>query len=247
MKRFEFKGITIFYDEAIEDKEKKPRILVTGFRGFGLVGYISVLHLVNSLNCSRVGYIVTRYMPEAISPGKDRIAAPFELFHCTTSKFDAIILVNHEIPDDRERTRYAEAVIRWAKSIGVDELYLVGGFDSRFKQGDEKLRWLCTSKCVRSLSEPKMSEGLYVIGPLALFILFSEIYELPAIVVLPYTDTSRPDHRAAAVAVEAFSRIYGVKVDVSELYEEAKKVEEIIAIMEKQREAMTATSERVYM
>ena len=93
-----------------------------------------------------------------------------------------------------------------------------------------------------------MQQGLYVIGPLALVLLYAEIFDLPAVAILPYAEASRPDPRAAAVAVKRIGELYGFKVGVEDLLEEARKIEEMINMLEKQqRETTMPSSERVYM
>ncbi|HIQ11190.1 MAG TPA: proteasome assembly chaperone family protein [Pyrodictium sp.] len=244
--------IIITNDKLFEEfKEAENSVFISGFKGYGMVGYITVVHIVEHLGCERAGIVVTKYMPEAITVDKSGIVSPFELYVCRgTDKVSIMALVNHDLPDVRERTRYADAIIRWAANIGVNEAVFFGGFDARYRTGDEKLRWVATSMWTKKLKEPKMESGLYIIGPLALFTLFSEIYKLPALVILPYAETSRPDPRAAAIAVETFAKLYGLNIDTKELYEKARLIEEKIMELEEQKEVMQAppgASERVYM
>ncbi len=243
MKVYSHRTVRVYYDEG----GLKPGFyFVTGFKGYGLVGYIATLYLAEKLGCRWMGAVVTRYMPEAVTYSDGRIVAPFELLSCLDGKL--VILLNHDVPHDRERTVFAEAVVKWVRDAGAGEAIFVGGFDSRFKSGDEELRWIATTSSKRRLSEPVMSKGLYVVGPLALLTLFAELYGLPALVILPYAEASRPDPRAAAVAVKRVASIVGFEIDVRELLEEAKKIEELVAAMERQREAArTGEVERVYM
>ncbi len=243
MKVFVHRSVRIFYDESLEGRAET---FVTGFRGYGLVGYIATMYLAEKLGCRRSGAVVTRYMPEAVTVDGGRIVAPFEIVSCLDGRL--VVLLNHDVPHERERSVYAEAVVLWLKDIGVREAIFIGGFDSRFRSGSEQLRWLATSTCSRKLPEPPMEKGLYVVGPLALLTLYAELYKLPALVILPYTEAMRPDPRAAAVAVRRVSEIIGVAVDVGELLEEAERIEEMVARMERQREAAQASApERVYM
>ncbi len=239
------KSIKVFYDEDMEGSD----LLITGFKGFGAVGYITTLHLVEKLNCKLAGYIVTKYMPEEVTPdNKNNLAAAFTIYSCSLSNHKAVIIVNHDVPLPQERTRFAETLVKWAKNIGVHEAVLVGGFDSRFKEGSEVLRWIATSHYQKQLEEPRMQQGLYVIGPLALVLLHAEILGLPAVAILPYAEASRPDPRAAAIAVKRIGELYGFEVGVEDLLEEARKIEEMINMLEKQqRETMMPSSERVYM
>jgi uncharacterized protein len=243
MKAFIHRSIRILYDEAIEGRSAT---FITGFKGYGLVGYIATMYLAEKLACKPAGVVLTRYMPEAVTVHGDRIVAPFEIVSCMDGKL--LMLLNHDVPHDRERSLFAEAVVLWLKDIGVSEAIFIGGFDARFRTGKEELRWLATSSSKRRLPEPPMEQGLYVVGPLALLTLFAELYKLPALVILPYSDAMRPDPRAAAVAVRRVADLLSITIDVTELLKEAEKIEEMIARMEKQREAVQmGAAERVYM
>ncbi len=244
MKELSHKGVRIIYeDERISEKP----VYVTGFRGYGLVGYITTLYLAEKLKCERIGVVITRYMPEAVTTDGGRIVAPFEILACFDGRL--LVQVNHDIPHERERTFFAEAIAKWLREIDVSEAILVGGFDARFKKSSEELRWLATRASRRKLEEPIMEKGLYVIGPLALLTLFADLYNIPAIVILPYTEAMRPDPRAAAVAVRKIASIIGFEIDVGELLEEAERIEKMIESMEKRREeAMQPREpEKVYM
>lgn len=241
---YEHKGVRIFYSSDVLESE----FFVTGFKGYGAVGYISTLHLVEALNCRVSGFIVTRYMPEAVTPGKEGgVVTPYTLYACESGGRRFSVLVNSDIPLPQERTRFAEAIIKFLVK-GIPEAVLVGGFDSRFREGGETFRWVSTRSYRRRIDAPRMDEGLYVIGPLALLLMFAEIYSYPAIAILPYTEAARPDPRAAAEAIRVIGRLYGVEVDVSKLLEQAKKIEEMIVKLEaQQREATPSASERAYM
>lgn len=226
-------------------------VFVTGFKGFGMVGYISVVHMAEKLNCSRVGAVLTKYMPEAVTVEDYGVTYPFEIFACREGDLALILLLCHDIPSGQERSVFAEAVIRWVKRLGVDEAVFFGGFDSRYKVGEENLRWVKTSACGRELEEPMMASGLYIVGPLALLTMYAELYHVPALVLLPYAEASRPDPRAAAIAIEKFSELYGVSIGVEELYEKARIIEEEMIKLEEQKEkstaAFTGAADKVYM
>jgi len=245
-KSFTYKTVKIYYVGDVVNSD----LYVTGFKGFGAVGYITTLHLVEKLDCSRAGYIMTKYMPEEATIDKSGVlAAAFTLYACRVGDKKLLVQVNHDLPLPQERMRFASAIIEFLRNVGIAEAVFVGGFDSRFKRGEEELRWVKTTAYKRELNAPLMDQGLYVVGPLALLLIAAEIRGFPAAAVLPYAEAARPDPRAAAVAVRTIGRLYGVEVGVEDLLEEARKIEEMIIEMEKQqREAMTPpSSERVYM
>ncbi len=253
MVEYRFSSVRIMLEKPLKELVKGASriVFVTGFKGFGMVGYISVVHLVEKLNCSRVGAVLTKYMPEAVTIENYGVTYPFELFACREGDLALIILLCHDLPSGQERSVFTEAIARWLRDVGVDEAVFFGGFDSRYRMADEKLRWVKTSACRRSLDEPMMASGLYIVGPLALLTMYAELYRVPALVILPYAEAGRPDPRAAAIAIEKFSELYGVSVSVEELYEKARIIEEEIIKIEEQKEKSAATftgaADKVYM
>lgn len=46
-------------------------VLITGFHGIGLTGYIAVTHLINTFRAERIGYIETEFMPPLVFMNAD--------------------------------------------------------------------------------------------------------------------------------------------------------------------------------
>ena len=218
------KHVRIFLDDSVDPSLLEGSVFVTGFKGFGAAGYIATKYLVYKLDMKRIGVIMLKYMPEFSFRDEYGLAFPFEIFYEPDLKL--LVLLNHDIPDSRERALYAEAVTKWMKSMGVRKEILVGGLDKKFRVGDEELRVMPTRWYREILRDPMMDKWLLVIGPLALFLMYAELYEVPAIAILPYVEAFRHDPRAAAVAVRRIGDMLGTEIDVSELYEEARRFEE---------------------
>ena len=52
-----------------------------------------------------------------------------------------------------------------------------------------------------------------------------EIHSFPALALLPYASSTRPDPAAAAVAIRTICKTYSMKVNVSDLEKDAKDIE----------------------
>ena len=63
---------------------------------------------------------------------------------------------------------------------------------------------------------PWMMDYLNIVGPLAGLLFHAERMNLPLLALLPFSET-RPDRRAAAVAIEKLGEILCFKVDTQEL------------------------------
>lgn len=210
--------------KGITENELKGVTFITGFRTIGEVGYLASRYIVLKRNMKRIGFIATKNLRDITFLDEYGIATPLDLFY--DSEFNAIVLLNHLVPVPKEWNSFAKNTIKWLKNFNPKNIILIGGLDKRYRKNDEKLRWLKTSRSNVDLEYPVLEKQLIIVGPLALFTVYSEMFELPANVILPYADKDRIDPAAAAVAVEVLNRIVGFNVDPTELYEDAKKLEE---------------------
>ncbi|MGC8982840.1 MAG: proteasome assembly chaperone family protein [Desulfurococcaceae archaeon] len=214
---------------SLEESELKDSILITGYQGFGLVGYLATRHLVKELKLSKIGFIKTRYMPEATLYTRDLdIVFPFEIYAGTAGANKLVVVLHNQTPHERERTDYAEFLAKWAKGVGVKEVILIGGLSADLKEDpNETYRWIPINDTTITLSNAKLLEERHVIGPLALTIMFMKAYNLKGVVLLPFAEPYRPDPKASAVAVGIISQILGVDISVQKLIEEAAIIEAI--------------------
>jgi len=222
------KGINLVFIEDFDLKELKNSVFITGYAGFGLVGYLASRHIAFTLKMKRIGFVKTRYMPEVTFYIKGTgIVYPFELYYKMINNKKVLVLVNHSIPNIKERTFFAETIANWLKESGVKEAILIGGLDPSVKETpEETYRWIPLQETTISLDAPLLEES-HVVGPLALTMMFIASKNIPGIAIFPYAEPYRPDPRATAVAVSIISKILDIEIDVSELYKEASVIEKI--------------------
>jgi uncharacterized protein len=233
-------GIRYFPLEEIDLSTLKGATFITGYQGFGMVGYLTSRHIALELGLKKIGFIRTRYFPEAtFYLRKTGIVYPFEVYYGTVQNRKLLVLVNHGIPHVRERTNYAEFLGRLARHVGVSNTILVGGLDPAIKESeDEKYRWIPIGDTDIKLDAPLLEEK-HIIGPLALTIMFMGAYRIPGVAVFSYAELYRPDIKATIVAVDTISKILGISIGTEKLREEIKLIEEV----EKKREEIVKALE----
>jgi len=229
-------------------------VLVTGFRGFGMVGYMVSKHLSLALKARKVGYIVSSPMPPVLLIEEDGAGFPYEIYF--SEKARTLIVVNRAIPEREHLDAYASGLAKWAKSKGIGFAVLVGGLSKDFKPHNEKhgYRWI-SNRYYRGgkLEAPLMEPGLGVMGPLALLYIYMDYYKLPAIMILPYSMVEEVDYDAALVGVNVISeKILGIKPDTASLEEMAirqkEEMEKTLKLLVEQQKRETSEEERgIYM
>ncbi len=218
----------------MKEKKLKGSILVTGFHGLGATGFISVKHAVTSLNAELIGYIESSRIPPFVSMEDKRLSLPFEIYR----KDNYIFILTNAPPHPKERQEFSKAIADWAISENMSMAFLVGGLDSRLKPAEsDKIRCTVTRAYDTSKLEiPILEKGLFVVGPLAIMLTQFEISNFPAIAILPYANPTRPDPMAASVAVEELNKIANLKMDVSQLINDAQRIENELQEFNKQRQ-----------
>ena len=209
----------------------RPTYFLTGFAGIGMVGYLVVQHLSNSLNCHRVGFIEMPREPplSAYVINSNMLSTPGEVYYCPGPEFTISII--HW--DGDFMTKYAhevtKALARWVYINNFKEAILFGGLDNRLRGEDaDQLRVAVTTEYRKkqSLGGVKLMELNYaIVGPLALLMNELERLGIPAISILPYAEPFRADPNAAIVAIQFLKELTGIEVDVSRLKELADMID----------------------
>jgi predicted ATP-grasp superfamily ATP-dependent carboligase len=201
--------------------------LITGFHGVGETGYISVSYLVHSLNAKRIGFVDVAHPPPFIATSEAGLVTPFEVY-----KAGRIVLVKLEFsPHRTEESEFAKTLAQWVMSNKFKDAVMIGGLDASLQGGADGIRIVPTAtyplKKVK-MKHPTLEAGLFVYGPLAIMLGEFEKQNFPAVAVLPYASADHADPKAAATAIKAVSKSYGLKVDVKDLEYDAADIEEEI-------------------
>jgi len=198
---------------------------MTGFHGIGSTGYIAISYLVHSLEAKRIGFVDVVHPPPFVSTSEEGLVTPFEVF-----RKGKLVFVKLEFaPHRTEEAEFAKALARWAIREKLKDAVLIGGLDSTLKSGKQDVRIVPTRAYLsrkNSFKYPTLEPGLFVYGQLAVMLSEFEMHDFPAIAILPYASATAADPSAAAVAVRMICKAYGVKVDVSDLEDGAKEIEE---------------------
>ncbi|WP_292319448.1 PAC2 family protein [Caldisphaera sp.] len=206
----------------------RDNVIITGFPGFGRVGYTVPKYLSVALQMKKVGYIMTERMPSVILVEDDGIGLPFEIYQNN----NITVLMNRAVPEIIDQNAFSEKISSWIKQMGFKYAVLVGGLSREFMNENETYgyRWISnTSYNGPSLEAPKMEKGLGVVGPLALFYIYLEKLKIPTAMVLPYSIVEGVDYDAAFVGVKAILKsLLKMEAAVPELEQLAVKQREEI-------------------
>ena len=201
--------------------------LITGFHGVGETGYISVSYLVHALKAKRVGFADVAHPPPFIATSEDGLVTPFEVY-----KAGRIVLVKLEFsPHRTEESEFAKTLAQWVMNNKFKDAVMIGGLDASLEAGSDGIRIVPTARYplkAMKMKHPTLEAGLFVYGPLAIMLGEFEKQNFPAVAILPYASADHADPKAAATAIKAVSKAYGLKVDVKDLEYDAADIEQEI-------------------
>ncbi|MBY8997967.1 MAG: proteasome assembly chaperone family protein [Candidatus Thorarchaeota archaeon] len=209
-------------------KIKPGSTFICGFHGLGEVGFLSTAHLTRALEAERVGFIKSDMLPLFVSMENERLVLPFELYSYDEKKI--IFLVPRFQPHQSEQWGFIDKLASWVSENNFKETLLLGGLDASFQEDEENMRCVPTTAYGEKREKwnvPLLEEGLFVAGPLALFLAELEMHDAPALGLLTYATRGRPDPRSAATMLEKINEIYGVGANVEQLLEESREIERL--------------------
>ncbi len=232
-----FDGITIFETKIVEIP--KPSYMVLGLPDAGLVGSISVSHMVRTLKMEEFGGIESyRFFPPVAVIHEGKPHAPIRFFY----KDNVVVVVPEIAIPPQAIYPLSLAILDYAQKRGFDYIISITGapVPNRMNLDKPRIYWLASNdraaKLVSELKIDQFKEGLLV-GPYAIIFKESVKRRVSNLLLLAETFMEFPDPEAAAKVLEVLSKVIGVKVDVAKLLEEA----ELIKI--KTRELMKHTTQ----
>lgn len=239
--------------KGVSRKELADSVLITGFRGFGMVGYMTSKYLALALKARKVGYVLTEFLPPFIVVEEDGIGYPFEIYY--SDKARVTVLVNRALPEREFMDEYTFGIARWVSRVGFKYVTLVGGLSREFKSPNDTFgyRWAHNSRYNGPLLDaPQLEVGLGVMGPLALLYVYLDYVRAPAAMILPYSFVEGVDYDATLVGIKVISHnMLRLEVSPTELETMARlqraEAERIIQMVEREAEKEDQESKGMFM
>ncbi|MEM4035146.1 MAG: PAC2 family protein [Fervidicoccaceae archaeon] len=201
--------------------------MVIGLPDAGLVGGITVSHLVRELSPREVGGIdLARAVPPVVLIKGGEPRPPIRMF----LKDDNILMLASEIPlPPAAFYPLSYAILDYCAKRRVDMLVSITGLGSPERIKSERPRpfWAANGRRAQEIAEKlgveRFEDGV-LIGPYAVMLKEALRYGLDNVVILVESFPDLPDPEAASVAVGLLGKMLGISVDVSKLLEEAELI-----------------------
>ena len=211
-------------DEVYEIKKNvlKSPIIFAGFVGAGLVGPLSVGHIIDKLKMEEIGYLRSRHLPPSTVFIQGRLRHPFRLYSNNDGTICAIIC---EITLPSGLHDIVNTILDWAEKKGSHEIVILDGVAST--SHDDKAFCAAEEDLCRVMedSDIKMIPQGFITGVAGGLLNECLVRKIQGVTLLVKANDKGPDPLAAATLVKAVNRAYDMNIDTSSLRKEKKRID----------------------
>jgi len=199
----------------------KSPIVFAGFVGAGLVGPLSVGHIIDKLKMEEIGYLRSRYLPPSTVFIQGRLRHPFRLYSNNDGTICAIIC---EITLPFGLHDIVSTILNWAEKNGSHEIVILDGVaaathdNKAFCAAEEDL---CR---VMESNDIKMIPQGFITGVAGGLLNECLVRKIQGVTLLVKASEKGADPLAAATLVEAVNRAYNTNIDTTDLRKYKKKI-----------------------
>lgn len=210
----------------IEYKELKPLNLkgattIVGFPTAGLVGSIAASYLATKLDMEMVGYFTSNKMPPVIAIHEYKPLPPLRVY--VSKKHKLVVILSEIVTPISLSNEMATTISKIATKLKSPLVITLGGISMH--QHENAVYGISTSEeLVASLEKRKhvnrVKEGATT--GVAGLLLTPGLMKSPVLALLAETLEEQPDPKAAANVLKVVSKLLKIKIDTTELEEEAE-------------------------
>jgi len=210
-------------DEVYEIKKTilKSPIVFAGFVGAGLVGPLSVGHIIDKLKMEEIGYLRSRHLPPSTVFIQGRLRHPFRLYSNNDGTICAVIC---EITLPFGLHDIVSTILNWAEKNGSHEIVILDGVAATTH--DNKAFCAAEEDLCRVMegNDIKMIPQGFITGVAGGLLNECLVRKIQGVTLLVKASEKGADPLAAATLVEAVNRAYNMNIDTTDLRKDKKKI-----------------------
>ncbi len=206
----------------IKKVELNSPIIFAGFVGAGLVGSLSISHIIEELKMEEIGLMRSKYLPPSTVFMKGRLRHPFRFY---ANKDGTICAIICEITLRMEGLySLVSAILDWSEKKGSKEIVILDGIPS--DEHDDKAYCAAKEDLVRMMADKDISmipQG-FITGIPGGILNECIIRKIQGVALLAKANKASPDPTAASTLIEALNRFYDMKINTSGLEKEKERI-----------------------
>ncbi|MCV0431612.1 PAC2 family protein [Nitrosopumilus sp.] len=206
----------------LKKTELKSPIIFAGFVGAGLVGPVSINHIISELNMEEIAVMRSKYLPPSTVFMRGRLRHPFRFY---ANKEGTVCAIICEITLRMEGLySLVSSILDWAAQKGSKEIVILDGVAST--EHDDKAYCAAEEDLVRTMADKNISmipQG-FITGIPGGILNECLVREIQGLTLLAKANKEAPDSAAASTLIEALNRFYDMKIDTSDLQKEKDRI-----------------------
>lgn len=208
----------------IEKVNLNSPIIFAGFVGAGLVGPLSINHIIEKLEMREIGVMRSKYLPPSTVFIRGRLRHPFRFY---ANKEGTICAIICEITLRMEGLyTIVSSILDWAATKGSKEIVILDGVAS--DEHDDKAYCAAEEDLVRTMADADISlipQG-FITGIPGGILNECLVREIQGLTLLAKANKVNPDPEAASTLIEAINRFYDMDIGIEELQKERDRLHE---------------------
>lgn len=245
-------------EKIILNQIKRPKlnnpILIGGLPGIGNIGKIAADYLIEKLKMEKLADVYSQYLPPQVFIGDDGVTHLVKnsiYYKKFTKKTDVLILVG-DFQGTTQEGQYelSYTVLDLAKKFNVSKVYTLGGYSTgKISETPRVLGAVTDAGMLEMLKEdgvvfPKGEPGGGIVGSAGIMLgMGKELFDIDGACLMGETSGYFADPKGAREVIKVLSKILDVDIDLKEIEERSKQIEEITEKMQEDVQGRTKSKD----
>ncbi|MEW5996856.1 MAG: proteasome assembly chaperone family protein [Candidatus Micrarchaeota archaeon] len=229
-------------------------VLITGLPGIGLVGQVVAKYMIKKMGGKKIADLYSPHFPhQVLMTKKGGMRLLKNKFYLIRLKDRDLVLVVGDVQAITGQGQYEVAgkILDYAEKHKIRAIITIGGYSSGKMGGPKKVFAAANSERVRDRYKEHFIFGETkgsIVGVAGLLPALARVRGMDAMCIMGETHGSYVDASAATAVLEKLQKLFGFKLDLAQLEQEAKEREKVIKKIESEieRQAVGEKKEITY-
>ncbi len=239
-----------------EDAELNSPILISGLPGIGNVGKIAADYFIEKLKMKKIADIFSEYLPPQVFLFNSTVHLVRDsIYYKKTGKKNDLIFLAGDFQGTTQEGQYelSYKIMEFLEKYNISKIYTLGGYSiGKIVETPKVLGAVSDKKLMKPLenagiSFPKGEPSGGIVGSAGLILgLGKEIFSIDGACLMGETSGYFADPKGAKQIIEVLSKILKTKIDLKDIDEKAKQIEEITEKMKEESKNKTTKEDLNY-
>lgn len=242
-------------DKIILNQYKRPRlnnpILIGGLPGIGNVGKIAAEYIIEKLKMEKLADVFSQYLPPQVFIDDDGVVKLVRnsLYYKKFAKKNDLLVLVGDFQGTTQEGQYeiSHFILELANKLNVSFIYTLGGYSTgKIVETPRVLGAVTNSELLELLQDngvvfPKGEPGGGIVGSAGVMLgMGKEIFSMSGACLMGETSGYFADPKGAREIVRVLKSLLDLKIDLSDLEERSKQIEQITEKMQEDVQTKTA-------